>query len=67
MFLFLFSCLSCALSTLFSILFTVLIVAVIVGLLFYFDVFGIQSTNKDATDFFTKTGDDIKNAIKNVS
>uniref|UniRef100_A0A336LZ37 CSON005789 protein n=1 Tax=Culicoides sonorensis TaxID=179676 RepID=A0A336LZ37_CULSO len=61
------ACLSCALSTLFSLLFTILVVAIIVGLLFYYDVFGIQSTNKDAANFFTKTGDDIKHAIKNIS
>jgi len=60
-------CLSCTINMLISIIFIVIVIGVVLGLLFYFDVFGIQDTNKDATRFFTKTGDDIKDVFKNIS
>lgn len=58
-----FSCLSCAMSVVWSLLVTGIIILVVVGLLFYFNVFNIQDTNKDAAAFFTKTGDQIKSTF----
>lgn len=43
-----------------SVIVFAIIIVTIIGLLFYYDVFGIQSTNQDATNFFTGAGDTIK-------
>lgn len=56
-------CFSCALSMLISVISFLLVIGIIIGVLFYFDVFGIQDTNKEATQFFTNAGDKIKETI----